>query len=483
MNYSDYDYEDSYTGKSVTRGCLGIIVNLLFIIAICVGLYYGFIYMRDNVFNDKTEQTTEQTSADTVNSEDTQTEDEYVCGWKWDFWNAVDCEEDIDPNNENSNNEINETAKIDQDPTTEIPENTTNENTQTIETSDSLKTSGNIYAYEVVDVKISSSGTVSNLNKSVGNDIKYGDLIATLITGTSNTTVSNSNYMTYVNQEKSLVSQVNTLYNEIYQAELAVRNAQITHNNTAYAYSDSVKYYYNAIIAQNNAVIAAENRYLDAKELYYKATHDRYNVYISASEALRQMEDAKRDYEETKNNFANLENTRDVTLNNYLRDIETAKRQIIAAEANVAAIKPVKNAQITTLLAEIEEIRAKMNGTSTTTSVTTTNTKEISSPITGKISNVNVSNGTYLDSGETIITIEDLSKVKVITYVKSDLLVFAKVGNNAIVEGPNNINYKGIITYIGKIDPSTGKASVEIEVPNSSEKFESGLATNVIFTK
>lgn len=472
MNYSDYDYEDSYTSKSVTRGCLGIIVNLLFIIAICVGLYYGFIYMRDNVFNDKTEQTSEET----VNGETTQTEDEYVCGWKWDFWNAVDCEEDVDPN-ENTRIDSNTTT------TTEIPENTTNENTKTVETPDSLKTSGNIYAYEIVDVKVSNSGTVSNLNKSVGDDIKYGDLIATLITGTSNTTVSNSNYMTYVNQEKSLVNQVNTLYDEIYQTELAVRNAQITHNNTAYAYSDSVKYYYNTIITQNNAVLAAENRYLDAKELYYKATHDRYNVYISASEALRQMEDAKRNYEETKNNFVNLENTRDVTLNNFLRDIETAKRQIIAAEANVATIKPVKTAQITTLLTEIEEVRAKMNGTSTTTSVTTTNTKEISTPITGKISEVNVSNGTYLDSGETIITIEDLSKVKVITYVKSDLLIFAKVGNNAIVEGPNNVNYKGIITYIGKVDPSTGKASVEIEVPNSSGKFESGLTTNVIFTK
>lgn len=483
MNYSDYDYEDSYTGKSVTRGCLGIIVNLLFIIAICVGLYYGFIYMRDNVFNDKTEQTTEQTSEETAgNSENTQTEDEYVCGLRWDFWNSVDCEEDADPN-ENSNNEIIENTEVDQETTPEISENTENETQEVVETPDSLKTSGNVYAYEIVDVKVSSSGTVSNLNKSVGDDIRYGDLIATLITGTSNTTVSNSNYMTYVNQEKALVSQVNTLYNEIYQAELAVRNAQITHNNTAYAYSDSVKYYYNAIIAQNNAVIAAENRYLDAKELYYKATHDRYNVYISASEALRQMEDAKRDYEETKSNFANLENTRDVTLNNYLRDIENAKRQIIAAEANVAAIKPGKNAQIATLLAEIEEVRAKMNGTSTTTSVTTTNTKEISSPITGKISNVNVSNGTHLDYGETIITIEDLSKVKVITYVKSDLLVFAKVGNNAIVEGPNNVNYKGIITYVGKVDPSTGKASVEIEVPNSSGKFESGLATNVIFTK
>ncbi|MBU1445869.1 HlyD family efflux transporter periplasmic adaptor subunit [Patescibacteria group bacterium] len=468
----DYlDYEERYESKSVTRSCLGTIVNLLFVIAICFGLYYGYIYLRDNVFNKDADQTTE----------DTQTEDEYVCGWRWDFWNSIDCEEDSNTEPETDNNDDDNTNT--EDPSTETEDEVDDDVDNNEETSPNLQVSGNVYAYEVIDVKVSNAGTISDLNKSVGDTIKYGDKIATLITGKSDSTVSNSNYMTYVNQEKALVDQVNILYDEIYKAELAVRNAQIAHNNKVYGYNDSVQYYYNAIIAQNNTVIAAENRYLDAKELYYQATHDRYEVYISESEALRQMEIRKKEYEEAKSNFSNLESTRDINLNNYLRDIETAKRQIDSANATVAAIKPGKDAQIATLLVEIEEVRAQMNVTSTTSTITTTNTKEITSPITGKISDINVTNGTSLDYGETILTIEDLSKVKVVTYVKSDLLSYAKIGENALIEGPNDINYKGVITDISDVDSKTGKATVEIEVPNSSGKFTSGLTTNVIFTK
>jgi len=470
----DYlDYEDRYENTSITHSCLGLILNIFFVVAVCVGLYYGYIYLRDNVFNEDTEQTTQS-----IQHYNSQTEDEYICGPRWDFWNSVDCEnESGNTDTDNTNNDYNSnTSNNDNVATNNVikePETTTQ----------NLKTSGIVYAYEIVDVKVSNAGTISDLNKSVGDNIKYGDKIATITTGTSNTTVSNENYTYYVNQEKELVSQVNALYNDIYQLELAVRNAQIAHNNIVYQYNDSTKYYYNEILIENNALIAAENRYLDAKEIYYQATHERYEVYISTSEALRRMENTKYEYEKMKNDFVNLENTRDINLDNYLHDIETAKNQISIAENNAAMIIPTKNAEIQVLLAKLEDVKLKMNGTNTTTTVTTTNVKEITSPITGKILNINSSNEDYVNYGETILTIENTSKVKVVTYIQSNLLTYVQTGNNAIVKGQDDVDYKGIITYIGEIDPDTKKAKVEVEIPNDSGKFQSGTKTNITFTK
>ena len=110
---------------------------------------------------------------------------------------------------------------------------------------------------------------------------------------------------------------------------------------------------------------------------------------------------------------------------------------------------------------------------------------KITAPFDGKIASKNIEIGMLVTPNQTIFTVVDIQKVKIIVHVSEMDIAKIAVGNTAkvIVDSLGGENFQGRVATIGlKADDSTRTFTVEIVVGNEQEKLLSGMVARVGIT-
>ena len=110
---------------------------------------------------------------------------------------------------------------------------------------------------------------------------------------------------------------------------------------------------------------------------------------------------------------------------------------------------------------------------------------KITAPFDGKIASKNIEIGMLVTPNQTIFTLVDIQKVKIIVHVSEMDIAKIAVGNTAkvIVDSLGGENFQGRVATIGlKADDSTRTFTVEIVVSNKQEKLLSGMVARVGIT-
>ncbi|WP_417454212.1 efflux RND transporter periplasmic adaptor subunit [Kiloniella sp.] len=107
----------------------------------------------------------------------------------------------------------------------------------------------------------------------------------------------------------------------------------------------------------------------------------------------------------------------------------------------------------------------------------------IPAPFTGVLNNRTVEIGEYVDVGDTIGTIVDLSTILVVSDVSERLVPFISVGHTAKVRLITGQIIEGKVKYIASMaDATTRTFRIEVAVPNPEFKISDGITAETVLT-
>lgn len=170
---------------------------------------------------------------------------------------------------------------------------------------------------------------------------------------------------------------------------------------------------------------------------------------------------------------------RDSQLDSQRHAVEIAEKQLEAAVAQLENIHAKSNLQV--LSAETQ--LAQIEGQADIAAVNLEGT-EITSPINGILLDKYIEEGNYVNPGQKVVRVGDMSKIEVIVSLTAEELSFVKLGQNVQIEAPGGIKTTGKITKVmAALDPQTKKIDVKIVIPNKDNKFVAGMFADVKFTE
>lgn len=107
----------------------------------------------------------------------------------------------------------------------------------------------------------------------------------------------------------------------------------------------------------------------------------------------------------------------------------------------------------------------------------------IPAPFTGVLNNRTVEIGEYVDVGDKIGTIVDLSTILVVSDVSERLVPFISVGHTAKVRLITGQTIEGKVKYIASMaDATTRTFRIEVAVPNPEFKIADGITAETVLT-
>jgi RND family efflux transporter MFP subunit len=167
----------------------------------------------------------------------------------------------------------------------------------------------------------------------------------------------------------------------------------------------------------------------------------------------------------------NLERSRNLYGRQLLpkQTLDDAEARYAAAVAQLDLAK----AQFSQAQARLEELRISLGNTS------------IESPVNGFVGRRNVDPGAWASNSAPVVSVVDISNVRLVANVVEKDLRLVGVGDPAEVEVdayPGEI-FKGRIARVAPVlDPATRTASIEIEVPNPGYRLKPGMYARMAVT-
>lgn len=164
-------------------------------------------------------------------------------------------------------------------------------------------------------------------------------------------------------------------------------------------------------------------------------------------------------------------------LDNALNGIDLAAKQVASANAQVASIQAKGNLQEIGAKTQVAQLEGQVDIAKTNLSGT-----KVTAPIDGIILQTFIDEGNYVNNSQKIVSIADMSKVKIVAYLTSEEIAFIKLGQTVGIEAPGGINQEGRITKVlPSVDPVSKKIQIEIIIPNDDDLFKSGMFADVLF--
>ncbi|UNU72921.1 efflux RND transporter periplasmic adaptor subunit [Moraxella nasovis] len=291
--------------------------------------------------------------------------------------------------------------------------------------------SGKVKPIQSVDVGSEVSGRVIKLYVKVGDEVKKGDLIAQI---------------SQVEQKNALSNAKATL--EQAQAGLAQATASLASSQ--------------GTVASQEATLKARLSELNKAKQFF----DRMNHLVKIDAVSRQdYDDAKIALEVAQANVeiahANIQNAKN--------DVATAHASIKSQQAN---INKAKN--------ELSTSQENLNHTT------------IVAPMDGMVSHINQEEGTTVNANQsapTIVTITDLSKIRIKVQISEADVIHVKVGMPAkfSIIGEPDTQYNATLTGIEPESQSNDGGAVYyigyLDVDNNERKFRINMTTQVAIIK
>lgn len=343
-----------------------------------------------------------------------------------------------------------------------------------------------------VDVNVKVAGKILEVKVDEGDNIKKGDIIAT---------VEAENIETKLEQAKALVGIAQT---RVKQAEIAYNaakeqsDAQILQANGAYSAAQA-----QLKKAQKGArpqqLQQAQELVTQAKEgyEYAKVSYDRIQTLFKEGAISQQkLDGAKAEYEVAKSKYNTAKEQYNLVKEGAQKeDISAAEALVSQAEGmvNLAGVTKLSiNARAQDVIAAKEQLLQAQGGVNEILSYL--NDSTIKSPKNGTITSKNAEDGELVSTGMPVVTIADLKEIWANIKISENYIGNFKVGDtvDVYIPGENNKVYKGKITTISsKPSYATERASqekgekdvvaftVKIKLDNSSLRLKPGMTASI----
>ncbi len=336
--------------------------------------------------------------------------------------------------------------------------------------------SGSIEPNSEVNVYSSLSGKVKNVNYDVGDKVNAGDILFTMDT----TDIESSIKISEANAESARTS-VKTAEDNLAMANGASMQTQL--ENAKNAITNAQNSLKNAKTAVDNANISLSNAKInmDKAENDYMSNLQLYEAGGLAAEAMNNSKDA---YEQAQNTYSQAELSLTQAENQYSSaddslkqaqtnyDIlanQTSKENIIKAENSLEQAK----AQLNSSLAQLESSKNNLEDATVT------------SPISGTVSQCNVTAGASLSQGTVPFVIIGTNMVDIKVNIAEQLISSVKTGESVRINIPalSDKEFYGSISTVSPQAENDGTYEVKVSVPNDDGSLKSGMFAEVYFTK
>ncbi|MFC1655903.1 efflux RND transporter periplasmic adaptor subunit [Patescibacteria group bacterium] len=201
------------------------------------------------------------------------------------------------------------------------------------------------------------------------------------------------------------------------------------------------------------------------------------NNQIQPEGAFTGLQSSETQLLSAKQSLEQLEAANKSQLDNALNGIDLAAKQVDNANAQIASIQAKGKLQEIGAKTQVAQLEGQVAITETNLSGT-----KIKAPIDGIIIQTFIDEGNYVNNSQKIVSVADMSKVKIVAFLTAEELSFVKLGQTVSIEAPGGIKQTGRITKVlPTVDPVSKKIQVEIIIPNDDDSFKSGMFADVLF--
>lgn len=352
-------------------------------------------------------------------------------------------------------------------------------NTQTIELSsisNEYSYSGSLEPCDEVNVYSALSGKVATVNFDVGDTVQAGDVLFTMDTTsiensikvseasvkTAETSVNTAENNLKMANGASMQTQIESAKSAITSAENSLKNAQTSVDNaevslnTAKLNLDKAENDYNTYSQLYAAGGLSEENMNNYKDAYEQAQNSYAQAQLSLEQANIQYKSAQDSLDQANTNY-------DILVN------QTSEENLIQAQDNLDQAK-----------AQLESSKAQLDSTKQSL-----DDAVVTAPISGTISQCNVTAGANLSQGTTPFVIIGTNSVDVAVNVSEQLINSIKAGDEVRISIPtlSDEDFSGTISSVSPDANSDGTYEVKVNIPNEDGSLKSGMFAEVYFTK
>ncbi len=350
---------------------------------------------------------------------------------------------------------------------------------------------GQVKPNDTVNVTSKLSGLVESVKYDVGDYVNEGDILFTLdkkdiqdqikqleasLKVSDASVASARTGLSQVSDGGQIESSRLSLQSGVDSSQKAVENSQKAVENSQKAVENSKIQLDNA----KSTLDDTEKKYNDTKKLYdagVVARSDFESIELAYNQSKNAYEQTQLAYEQTQLNFEQAQIAYDQAVEAYnnaqksldIFDNKTTSDNIETAQAGVNTALASRDSVLT----QLQIAKSTLNDTS------------VKAPISGYISEKNISETNMVSAQSAPYTIVDMSKVTVEVNVSEKIINLIDIGESVDVVIPTigNKTLTGVIKTISPSADSTNIYPVKIEIENSDSSIKSGMFAEIHFVE
>lgn len=337
--------------------------------------------------------------------------------------------------------------------------------------------SGAILPSDEVAVYSALNGKVAAVNFDVGDEVSAGDVLFAMDTesiensvkiseagvNSSKTSVAAAENNLKMANGASMEAQLENAKNSITNAQSSLKNAQTGVDNA-------------------RAALSSAKISLDKAENDYNINKQLYEAGGLSAESMNSYKDA---YDKAKNSYTQSELSLEQAENQYSSAQDSLKQAQTSYDilANKTAAENLTKAQdsLNQAKAQLESSRAQLES-----SKQSLKDAYVKAPISGTVSQCNVTAGASLSQGVSPFVIINTSSVDIKVNVSENMINSIKAGDSVRINIPvlsAGEDFDGTISYVSPDANSDGTYEVKVNLPNNDGALKSGMFARVYFTK
>ena len=310
---------------------------------------------------------------------------------------------------------------------------------------------------QAVNIQAQTQGQLLKLTTEVGDRIQAGQTIAELDSDLLTASVEQAKA-----QREAQISEVASAQRRVSEVKTRVEQAKV---ELAQAQS-------NIIQLRNAWKSRVENARLEAEQTQKDSTRQA-ELLKSGVTSKQQAEQAQTLAQRAKQTLINEEANAQQELEQAASEIDSREQLLKAAQAQVAI--------------EVKAVEAADRRTQAQQSLLSQASKAqslsiLKAPFSGLVMEKQTETGTFLQTGQSIITLGDFSQIKVMSQVPETELSKIKVGQSVqlTLDAFQDKTLTGNIQRISPLaDPNSRLIPIEIVMPNPQERIGAGLLARV----
>ena len=350
-----------------------------------------------------------------------------------------------------------------------------------------VSAAGTIAAQAQVAVQFQNSGTVKAVNVKVGDQVKAGQVMATLNTTDLEAAVASAQAGLDMSQASLATAKKVPLPSEIKSAEAALASAQATRraaqNKTAHL-SDQVTIEKTSLDNAAERLSDAQGTYSNLLEYQRSGAKGRGAPYVPPagqewSQEKAALDNAQVDYQVAVANY----NLAAAEVNNS--DVQSAEAQVASAQATLDSLKStpasgdVQIAELAVKTAQIALDQAKLN----------LKNSQLIVPFDGVVAALSIQIGQQVSSSTEAVTVVDLSQLEAEVNVSETDLPRIKVGQSVEVtfDALTGQTFTGAVTHVALVGTTSSgvvnyPVTIALDQPGASaslSEIRPGMSANV----